>query len=46
VASSEGVRFSLEEILTLVEDLMRVADELLLVDQVVNQLLTRAFGAD
>jgi len=55
VASSEGVRFSLEEILTLVEDLMRVADELLrsgddvnafLIDQVVNQLLTRAFGAD
>ena len=41
--------------MTIVEDLMRVADDLLrggnevnafLVDQVVNQLLSRAFGAD
>lgn len=55
MASSKGVQFSVEEILTLIEDLMRVADELLrggddvnafLVDQVVNRLLTRAFGAD
>ncbi len=49
------VEFTLDELMTMIEDLMRVADDLLgagdevnafLVDQVVNQLLTRAFGAD
>lgn len=47
------VCFNLEELLAIVEDLMRVADDLrgygdevnaFLVDQVVNRLLDRAFG--
>jgi hypothetical protein len=49
------VSFTLEEIAALIEDLMRIADELLasgdevnafLLDQVVNRLLNRAFGGD
>lgn len=49
------VAFSLEEITVVIEDLMRIADDLtaggdevnaFLVDQVVNQLLDRAFGSD
>jgi len=47
------VAFSIEEITALIEDLMRIADDLygaddevnaFLVDQVVNRLLDRAFG--
>ena len=50
-----GVEFSFAEAMTMIEDLMRIADDLLsagdevnafLVDQVANQLLTRAFGPD
>lgn len=54
VTDDEGpVRFSLEEMASLVEDLMRIADDLLaggdevnafLLDTVVNRLLDRAFG--
>lgn len=49
------VHFSLEEMAALVEDLMRIADELhvagdevnaFLLDSVVNRLLNRAFGGD
>ena len=49
------VEFTFDELMAIIEDLMRVADDLLgagdevnafLVDQVVNQLLTRSFGAD
>lgn len=48
-----SVEFSLEEVALMIEDLMRVADELLgagdevnafLIDQVANKLLDRAFG--
>lgn len=48
-----GVEFSFAE--TIIEDLMRIADDFVvagdevnafLVDQVANRLLTRAFGAD
>lgn len=55
MAGSDLVQYSLDQVMTIVEDLMRVADDLLrggnevnafLVDQVVNQLLSRAFGAD
>ena len=47
------VAFSIEEITALIEDLMRIADDLygaddevnaFIVDQVVNRLLDRAFG--
>ena len=47
------VEFSLDEVTLIIEDLMRVADELLraddevnafLIDQVANRLLDRAFG--
>ena len=53
--AGRGVSFTLEEIAALIEDLMRIADDLLragdevnafLLDQVVNRLLERAFGAD
>ncbi len=49
------VSFDLEEISALIEDLMRIADDLLaggdevnafLLDTVVNRLLDRAFGGD
>lgn len=49
------VAFSIEEMAALIEDLMRIADDLLaagdevnafLVDQVVNRLLDRSFGGD
>jgi hypothetical protein len=49
------VEFTLDELIAIIEDIMRVADDLLgagdevnafLLDQVANQLLTRAFGAD
>ena len=49
------IGFSLEELAALIEDLMRIADDLLaghdevnafLLDQVVNRLLDRAFGND
>lgn len=49
------VRFTLEEIAVIVEDLMRIADELktsgdevnaYLLDLLVNRLLDRAFGGD
>jgi len=49
------VSFDLEEIAALIEDLMRIADDLaaggdevnaFLVDTVVNRLLDRAFGGD
>ena len=52
-ADERPVAFSIEEITALIEDLMRIADELygaddevnaFLVDQVVNRLLDRAFG--
>ncbi len=48
-----SVEFSLEEVTLIIEDLMRVADDLLgagdevnafLIDQVANRLLDRAFG--
>ncbi len=47
------VTFTVEEVAALIEDLMRIADDLVaggdevnafLVDQVVNRLLDRAFG--
>lgn len=54
MTSPEGaVRFTLDEIADIVEDLMRIADELrrsdhevnaYLLDLVVNRLLDRAFG--
>jgi hypothetical protein len=49
------VSFELNEISAIIEDLMRVADDLIaggdevnafLVDQVVNRLLDRAFGGE
>ena len=49
------VTFTLDEAAALIEDLMRIADDLLpggdevnafLLDQVVNRLLDRAFGGD
>lgn len=49
------VTFSVAELAVLIEDLMRVADDLVaggeevnafLIDQVVNSLLDRAFGPD
>jgi hypothetical protein len=56
VASDEDpVRFTLEEMAAIIEDLMRIADDLLaggdevnafLLDTVVNQLLGRAFGGE
>jgi hypothetical protein len=55
VGDPEGsVTFSLAELAVIIEDLMRIADDLLaagdevnafLVDQVVNALLHRAFGS-
>jgi hypothetical protein len=51
---SGSVVFSLEEITVIIEDLMRVADEIFgagdevnafLIDQVANTLLDRAFGS-
>lgn len=55
-AASDGpVRFTLEEIVAIVEDLVRVADGLrgaghevdaYLIDLVVNRILDRAFGGD
>ena len=54
MASDEGrVAFAVEEITSVIEDLMRIADDLyrggdevnaFLADQVVNRLLDRAFG--
>ncbi len=50
-----SVSFTLDEIAAVIEDLMRIADDLLaagdevnafLLDQVVNNLLYRAFGSD
>jgi hypothetical protein len=50
-----AVEFSFAEAMAIIEDLMRIADDLsatgdevnaFLVDQVANQLLTRALGAD
>jgi len=56
MSDAEGhVTFRVAELAVLIEDLMRVADDLLtagdevnafLVDQVVNSLLYRAFGPD
>jgi hypothetical protein len=55
VPPDRQVAFSLEEITVVIEDLMRIADDLtaggdevnaFLVDQVVNRLLDRAFGSD
>jgi hypothetical protein len=56
VSPGEGpVRFTLDEIAVIVEDLMRIADDLkssgdevnaYLLDLVVNRLLDRAFGGD
>ena len=56
MSPSDGpVRFTLDEISAIVEDLMRIADELIrsgdevyafLLDLVVNRLLDRAFGDD
>lgn len=49
------ISFDLEEIVSLVEDLMRIADDLLtggdevnafLLDTIVNRMLDRAFGGD
>jgi len=55
VGDPEGsATFSLEELAVIIEDLMRVADDLLaggdevnafLIDQVANTLLHRAFGS-
>lgn len=53
MADERRVSFTLEEVASLVEDLMRISDELIrsgdevnafLLDQVVNMLLGRAFG--
>ena len=50
-----GIEFTFAEMMAMIEDLMRVADDLLaagdsvnafLVDQVANQLLDRSFGVD
>lgn len=50
-----SVVFTLEEMTLIIEDLMRIADDLIaggdevnafLVDQVANRLLDRAFGGD
>ena len=56
MSPGEGpVRFTLDEIAVIVEDMMRIADELrasgdevnaYLLDLVVNRLLDRAFGGD
>jgi hypothetical protein len=56
VSPGEGpVRFTLDEMAVIVEDLMRIADDLksssdevnaYLLDLVVNRLLDRAFGGD
>jgi hypothetical protein len=55
LADEGRVSFTLEEVASLVEDLMRISDELIrsgdevsafLLDQVVNRLLGRAFGGD
>ena len=56
MSPSEGpVRFTLDEMAVIVEDLMRIADDLkssgdevnaYLLDLVVNRLLDRAFGGD
>ena len=56
MSPGEGpIRFTLDEIAVIVEDLMRIADELkssgdevnaYLLDLVVNRLLDRAFGGD
>jgi hypothetical protein len=55
VPADDGVQFPLDEIVMAIEDLMRVADELLrsgdevnafLIDQVANRLLIRAFRGD
>ena len=56
MSPGEGpVRFTLDEIAVIVEDLMRIADDLkfsgdevnaYLLDLVVNRLLDRAFGGD
>lgn len=52
--AGRSVEFTLDEITLLIEDLMRIADDLLaggdevnafLVDQVANRLLDRAFGS-
>jgi hypothetical protein len=54
-AEDGPVRFTLGEMAALIQDLMRIADDLLaggdevnafLLDVVVNQLLDRAFGGD
>ena len=50
-----SVEFSFAEAMAMIEDLMRIADDLMtagdevnafLIDQVANRLLTRAFGSD
>jgi hypothetical protein len=55
LADEGRVSFTLEEVASIVEDLMRISDELIrsgdevnafLLDQVVNRLLGRAFGGD
>lgn len=56
MTSPDGpIRFTLDEIADMVEDLMRIADELrrsdqevndYLLDLIVNRLLDRAFGGD
>jgi hypothetical protein len=55
VPDEGGIRFSLDEVVAVVEDLMRIADELdrsgdkvnaYLLDLVVNRLLDRAFGGN
>lgn len=54
-ANDGRVRFSLEEMATIIEDLMRIADDLnrsgdevnaYLLDLVTNRLLDRSFGGD
>jgi hypothetical protein len=54
-AADGPVRFTLEEIIAVVEDLVRIADGLrsddhevdaYLIDLVVNRILDRAFGGD
>lgn len=54
-ANTGPVRFSLEEMAAIIEDLMRIADELsrngdevnaYLLDLVTNRLLDRSFGGD
>lgn len=56
MAQPDGpIRFTLDEIAAIIEDLMRIVDDLLaggdevnafLLDMVINQLLDRAFGGD